>query len=127
MFPQEPFPKNHKLRKLKNVIFSPHRAGALDQVFKEMGDFQKAKISYKKAFQFQPTNLETLDTLSSLDTQILDEKLLTQIKTTLTNKNLMKKDVAYGNFLLAKYELSKNNFEGEFEHLLKGHLHDKNK
>ena len=38
VFPQEPFPKNHKLRKLKNVVFSPHRAGALDPVFKEMGD-----------------------------------------------------------------------------------------
>ena len=45
----------------------------LGNVLKEMGDFQKAKISYKKAFKFQPTNLETLDTLSSLDKQILDE------------------------------------------------------
>ena len=38
VFPKEPFPKNHKLRKLKNVIFSPHRAGALESAFKEMGD-----------------------------------------------------------------------------------------
>ena len=38
VFPQEPFPKNHKIRKLKNVIFSPHRAGALDSAFKEMGE-----------------------------------------------------------------------------------------
>ena len=38
VYPIEPFPKNHKLRKLNNVIFSPHRAGALDSVFKEMGD-----------------------------------------------------------------------------------------
>ena len=38
VFPQEPFPKDHKLRKLKNVIFSPHRAGALDSAFKEMGE-----------------------------------------------------------------------------------------
>ena len=38
VFPIEPFPKNHKIRKLKNVIFSPHRAGALDSAFKEMGD-----------------------------------------------------------------------------------------
>lgn len=38
VFPEEPFPKNHKFRKLKNVIFSPHRAGALDSAFKEMGD-----------------------------------------------------------------------------------------
>ena len=38
VFPVEPFPKNHKLRKLKNVIFSPHRAGALDFAFKQMGE-----------------------------------------------------------------------------------------
>ena len=30
VFPIEPVPKNHKIRKLTNVIFSPHRAGALD-------------------------------------------------------------------------------------------------
>ena len=38
VFPKEPFPKNDPLRGLKNVIFSPHRAGALDVVFKNMGD-----------------------------------------------------------------------------------------
>ncbi len=38
VYPVEPFPKNEPLRKLKNVIFSPHRAGALDQVFKDMGE-----------------------------------------------------------------------------------------
>ena len=37
VFPIEPFPKNDPLRKLDNVIFSPHRAGALDEAFKEMG------------------------------------------------------------------------------------------
>ena len=37
VFPTEPFPKNDKFRKLKNVIFSPHRAGALETAFKEMG------------------------------------------------------------------------------------------
>ncbi len=38
VFPIEPVPKNHKIRKLTNVIFSPHRAGALDSAFIEMGD-----------------------------------------------------------------------------------------
>jgi len=38
VFPKEPFPKNDPLRRLKNVIFSPHRAGALDVVFKDMGE-----------------------------------------------------------------------------------------
>ena len=37
VFPQEPFPKNNPIRKLKNVIFSPHRAGALEIAFKNMG------------------------------------------------------------------------------------------
>jgi len=38
VFPKEPFHKNHKLRKLKNIIFSPHRAGAMDVAFKQMGE-----------------------------------------------------------------------------------------
>ena len=38
VFPQEPFSKTNPLRKLKNVVFSPHRAGALDCVFKQMGE-----------------------------------------------------------------------------------------
>ena len=39
------------------------------------------------------------------------------------DKNITKKDVAYGNFLLAKYELKKKNYENEFNYLLKGHAH----
>lgn len=38
VFPVEPVNKNDPIRKLKNVIFSAHRAGALDIVFKEMGN-----------------------------------------------------------------------------------------
>ncbi|MDC0060601.1 hypothetical protein OAJ19_02670 [Pelagibacteraceae bacterium] len=38
VFPIEPVSKSHKIRRLTNVIFSPHRAGALDSAFKEMGD-----------------------------------------------------------------------------------------
>ena len=55
VFPQEPFPKDHKLRKLKNVVFSPHRAGALDEVFKEMGEIviKDIRLIAKK---LQPNN-----------------------------------------------------------------------
>ena len=38
VYPVEPARKNDPIRLLQNVIFSPHRAGALDVVFKEMGD-----------------------------------------------------------------------------------------
>ena len=38
VFPQEPVPKNDPIRKQKNILFSAHRAGALESVFFEMGD-----------------------------------------------------------------------------------------
>ena len=44
VFPIEPVPKSHKIRSLTNVIFSPHRAGALDSAFKEMGDIVLADL-----------------------------------------------------------------------------------
>jgi len=38
VFPTEPVNKNDPIRKLKNVLFSAHRAGALNGAFTEMGD-----------------------------------------------------------------------------------------
>ncbi|MDB4184410.1 NAD(P)-binding domain-containing protein [Alphaproteobacteria bacterium] len=38
VFPTEPVNKNDPIRKLKNVLFSAHRAGALSGAFTEMGD-----------------------------------------------------------------------------------------
>ena len=38
VFPEEPVKKNDPIRKLKNILFSAHRAGALEQAFFEMGD-----------------------------------------------------------------------------------------
>jgi phosphoglycerate dehydrogenase-like enzyme len=38
VFPEEPLPANHRVRGLKGVIRSAHRAGALDIAFKRMGD-----------------------------------------------------------------------------------------
>ena len=38
VFPEEPVPKNSSLRKVKNILFSAHRAGALKSAFFNMGD-----------------------------------------------------------------------------------------
>ena len=38
VFPNEPVKKNDPIRKLKNVLFSAHRAGALDTAFYNMGE-----------------------------------------------------------------------------------------
>ena len=38
VFPEEPVKKNDPIRKEKNILFSAHRAGALNEVFYEMGE-----------------------------------------------------------------------------------------
>jgi lactate dehydrogenase-like 2-hydroxyacid dehydrogenase len=38
VFPEEPLPRDHRVRKLPGFIRSAHRAGALDVAFKRMGD-----------------------------------------------------------------------------------------
>ncbi len=38
VWPQEPLPKNHRARAIPGLLHSAHRAGALDQAFKMMGD-----------------------------------------------------------------------------------------
>ena len=38
VFPEEPLPKDHRVRKLKNFLRSAHRAGALTSAFTQMGD-----------------------------------------------------------------------------------------
>ena len=38
VYPEEPLPADHPVRRLKGFIRSAHRAGALDSAFKKMGD-----------------------------------------------------------------------------------------
>jgi phosphoglycerate dehydrogenase-like enzyme len=38
VYPEEPLPRNHPVRKLHGFLHSAHRAGALDVAFKKMGD-----------------------------------------------------------------------------------------
>ena len=108
----------------KAIQIQPNHAKAyhnLGNTFKQLGEIEKAVRSYEKVFQYQPSNLEALDTLSRLKKENLDLNLKNKINEIMKNKNLPKKDIAYGNFLLSKYELQKQNFEKEFNYLLKGH------
>ena len=95
----------------------------LGSTYKQLGDFKKAKEFYKKSHNYQPGNLETLFVLSDFDKDVLNLDLKKRIKKVISDENISKKNKAYGNFLLAKYELEDNNFEGEFKYLLKGHSH----
>ncbi len=108
----------------KAIELKPDHARAhhnLGNTYNQLGEFSKAINSFKRAYKYQPFNLESLYNWSDLDEGILDLNLKKKINLIMENKQLPKKDSAYGNFLLAKYEYAKQNFEEEFEYLVKGH------
>ena len=58
VFPIEPVDKNDPIRKLRNVIFSAHRAGALNIVFKDMGKivYEDMKLIQKRILRLLAPN-----------------------------------------------------------------------
>ena len=93
----------------------------LGMVFQELGDFEKAISSYQMAIKCEPENLAHYYYLSDLKEEILHSNLKNKIYEIIKRRNSTKKNIAYGNFLLSKYELKVKNYKKEFNHLLKGH------
>ena len=93
----------------------------LGNTYKQLGELEKAKNFYQKALKHQPSNLETLNILIGINKEYLDLNLKKKINETIKSKNISEKNLAYGNFILAKYEYQKKNFKKEFNYLLKGH------
>ena len=92
----------------------------LGVLYKSLGDLQKSIHCYENAFKYQSENLNYLYVLSNLKKEILDIKLKNKIKK-IMNNSPVKSNLAYGNFLLSKYELESKNYDKEFDYLLKGH------
>jgi phosphoglycerate dehydrogenase-like enzyme len=45
VFPEEPWPSDHRVRTLEGMLLSAHRAGALDEVFKRIGELVLADLA----------------------------------------------------------------------------------
>jgi phosphoglycerate dehydrogenase-like enzyme len=45
VFPEEPWPADHRIRRLEGMLLSAHRAGALDEVFKRIGQLVLADLA----------------------------------------------------------------------------------
>ena len=93
----------------------------LGMVFQELGEFEKAISSYQMAVKYEPENLAHYYYLSDLKEEILHSNLKNKIYEIIKRRNSTKKNIAYGNFLLSRYELKAKNYKKEFDHLLKGH------
>ena len=108
----------------KAIQIQPNYASAhynLGIVLLELGEYQKAKSSYEMAVKYKPENLVYLYHLSRLDEKILHSNLKNKIYEIIERSNSAKKNIAYGNFLLSKYELKAKKYKNEFDYLLKGH------
>jgi len=88
---------------------------------KEMGKFNEAIKSHKMAINYEPENLTHYFYLSELKRDIIDTNLKNKVEKIIKGKNSTKIRVAYGNYLLAKYERKNKNYEKEFNYLTKGH------
>ena len=95
----------------------------LGKLFKDLGNFEKTINCFEKAIKYKPDDLISLYYSSELKNEILNTDLQTSIIKIINNKNCTKINLAYGNFLLSIYEKQKQNYENEFNFLLKGHLY----
>ena len=93
----------------------------LGLVFKILGKFKEATNSYQKSLKYDPKNLIVLYDLSELKEEVLDIKLKSKINKIMNSGTCTKKNLAYGYFLLAKYELYAKRYNKEFNYLIKGH------
>ena len=108
----------------KAIHIMPTHAPAyknLGNIFKEQGKFKKAIESYQKAIKYEPEDFLIFYYLSDLEKKILNLKLKKTINKCLKDKKQTSINIAYGNFLLSKYEAKTKNHERELKYLIKGH------
>jgi len=108
-----------KTIEIKPDHYSAHHN--LGIIYKELGQFEKSIKSHENAVKYEPHNLMNYHFLSELKKEILTPDLKTKINKILEDKKTKKSNLAYGNFLLSKYERKNKNHEKEFTHLIKGH------
>ena len=108
----------------KVIKIKPDHSGAhhnLALAFKELGKFDKAIKSHEMSIKYEPENPIHYFYLSELKKNILDSDLKAKIEKIIKNNSSKKNYIAYGNYLLSKYEQKTKNYEKEFSYLIKGH------
>lgn len=123
---------NRRLKNYKDAIFNYQEAikikkdyalahNNLGIVWQILGDKMKSIDSYKKAVSYEPSNLEYEYNLSNLDDKNLNSNLNHKASNIIKENQNDFKNLAFGNFLLSKFENKKKNYEDEFKYLIEGH------
>ena len=110
----------------KVIKIKPDHAGAyhnLALALKDLGKFDKAIQAHQKAVKYEPDNFMHYFYLYDLKKNILDINLKKKIEKIIKNDKSTEINLAYGNYLLSKYEQKEKNYKEEFNYLTKGHNH----
>ena len=108
----------------QSIKIQPDHVNAYDNlalVFKNLEEYQQAIDCYENAIKYKSDNLKSVYHLSELKKEVLDLNLKERIIKITNKDNCKKGNHIYGNLLLSKYELKNNNYEKEFNYLLKAH------
>ena len=106
------------------IKIQPNHGGAhhnLALAYKELGKFNQSVIAHQKAIELEPENLAHYYYLSELKKDTLNQDLKNRIQKILSSSKLTKKNSAFGNYLLAKYQRKEKNYNKEFKFLITGH------
>ena len=88
---------------------------------KEKGEFKRAIKFHEESIKYEPENLTNYYYLSDLKKDILDLNLRNKIEKIISKKKTTKANIAYGNYLLSRYEEKDKNYEQELGYLKIGH------
>lgn len=108
----------------KVIKIKADHAGAhhnLAMAYKEMGEFDKAIDSHNNGIKYEPNNMTHYFYLSDLKEDVINKNLQNKIEKEISKKNTNLRNVAYGNFLLARYHKKEKDYKKEINYLLKGH------
>ena len=109
-------------KKIAEIIpSSPQVFGNLGNLSLMLGDNSSAINYYEKALNIDENNLLHYYNLYELKKDILNQRIIKKINEKIRNPKTSKKNIAYGNFLIAYHNAKEKNYDAEIKHLIEAH------
>jgi len=108
----------------KAIQINPDYADAYNNLgnsHRDLGELEKAATFYEKAIARNPENLAYYYALGQINKKIFISELKDKVEKIIKNNKSTDRNMAFGNYLLAKYESEKKNYEKELDYLIEGH------